>query len=207
MKNLSIIITLLLNSFIGFTQNTIEKEFTILTFEMSRNKDSHGTFRYYWVAELEKYENVDEYKEPNIYSIYLHELGTSDQLESCCLGKISDPYTYTTASKFDFPENHGEYLTELRELVKKNRKKIQVIKKKWQNGYKEKVTVYATTVRGKLCECEFGGDTYIKTGEKISFPRGNYEIVKNYWTKDKQILMFKDFSDFNYANTDYRTGK
>ncbi|MCA0133761.1 hypothetical protein [Winogradskyella alexanderae] len=207
MKNKILFIFLLLISYSGFTQNLTEKELVILTFEMDRNKDSHGTFIYYWITELEKYENADEYKEPKIYSLFLHELGSSDQLEFCCLGKTSDPYTYTTASEFDFPENHTEYLTELRELVKKNRQKIQVIKKEWKNGYKEKVTVYATAVRGKLCECEFGGKRYLKKGDRINFPKGNYEILKNYLTKDKRILLFKDFSDFDYSNTAYRTGK
>lgn len=207
MKNKVILIFLLLISFSGFTQNLTEKEFVILTFEMDRNKDSHGTFIYYWIAELEKYEKVDEYKEPKIYSLFLHEFYGSEQLESCCLGKVSYPYTMTTGTKFNFPENYGEYLTELRELVKKNREKIQVIKKEWKDGYKEKVTVYATAIRGKLCECEFGGDTYLTKGDRISFPKGNYEIIKNYLTKEKRILLFKDFSDFDYANTDYRIGK
>ena len=207
LKNKAVLIFLLLISFSGFTQNLTEKEFVILTFEMDRNKDSHGTFIYYWIAELEKYEKVDEYKEPKIYSLFLHEFYGSEQLESCCLGKISYPYTMTTGTEFNFPENYSEYLTELRELVKKNREKIQVIKKEWKDGYKEKVTVYATAVRGKLCECEFGGNTYLTKGDRISFPKGNYEIIKNYLTKEKRILLFKDFSDFNYSNTDYRTGK
>jgi len=174
---------------------------------MDRNKDSHGTFIYYWIAELEKYEKVDEYKEPKIYSLFLHEFYGSEQLESCCLGKVSYPFTMTTATEFKFPENYTEYLTGLRESFKNNRQKIQVIKKKWKDGYKEKVTVYATAVRGKLCECEFGGNTYLTKGDRISFPKGNYEIIKNYLTKEKRILLFKDFSDFEFANTDYRTGK
>lgn len=196
-----------MTSFGGLTQNLTEKEFVILTFEMERNKDSHGIFIYYWVAELEKYENSDEYKEPKIYSIFLHEFYGSDELDNCCLGKTSYPYTYTTASKFDFPKNYSSYLTNLRELVKKNRQKIQVIRKKWKDNYKEKVTVYATSMRGKLCECEFGGTNYLTKGDLISFPKGNYEIIENYLTDKKRILLFKDFSDFHFTNTDYRTGK
>jgi hypothetical protein len=198
---------LILITFRGFSQNLTEKEFVILTFEMERNKDAHGTFVYYWVAELEKYENSDEYKKPEIFTIYLHEFYGSDQLNNCCEGKVSDPYTYTTASEFDFPENYSEYLTDLRKLVKSNRKKLQVIKKEWKKNHKEKVTVFGTAVRGKICECEFDGRNYLEKGDRISFPKGNFEILENYWTVDKRILIFKDFADFDYSNTSYRTRK
>jgi hypothetical protein len=191
---------LLLISFGGFSQNLTEKEFVILTFEIDRNKDSHGTFSYYWVAELEKHEKVDEYKEAKIYSIFLHEIYGSEQLESCCLGKVSYPFTMTTGTEFNFPENYSEYLTNLRKLVKDNRKKIQVINKKWKDNYKEKVTVYATTVKGKLCLCEFGGKVILKTGDLISFPKGEFKIIDNYWNDNKNILLFKDFSTFEYGN-------
>lgn len=202
MKNKIILIILLLTSFCGFTQNLSEKEFVILTFEMERNKDSHGTFTYYWVAELEKYEKVNEYKEPKIYSLFLNEFYGSEQLESCCLGKVSYPYTMTTGTEFKFPENYSTYLSDLRKLVKNNRKKIQVINKKWKDNYKEKVTVYATTVKGKLCVCEYGGKVILKAGDLISFPKAEYKIIDNYWNENKNILLFKDFSTFEYENTD-----
>ncbi|OEY71718.1 hypothetical protein [Salegentibacter salarius] len=207
MKNKLILLVLLLTSLNGLTQEPTEKEFVILTFEMDRNKDSHGTFVYYWIAELEKYEKVDEYKEPKISSLFLHEFYGSEQLESCCLGKVSYPYTMTTETEFNFPDNYSDYLTDLRALVKKNRKKIQVIKKEWQEGYREEVRVYATAIRGKLCECEFGGNTYLTTGDQINFPKGEYEVLDDFLTKDKNILLFKDFSAFDFSNTDYRTGK
>ena len=190
-----------------FSQDNSEKDYVILTFEMDRNKDSHGKFIYYWITELEKYEKVDEYKEPEIYSIFLQEFYSSDQLESCCLGKTSYPYSFYTTSKFDFPENYSEYLNGLRELVKKNRRKLQVIKKQWKQNHNETVTVYATPLRGKLCVCECGDNDYEQKGNKISFPKGNFTVIENYLTEEKGILLFKDFSKFNFTNTSYRTGK
>lgn len=203
MKNTVILLILLLLSLNGFAQNLTEKEFVILTFESDRNKGLHKntTYTYYWVATLEKHEKSNDYKEPRIFSLFLYDFFGSEQLESCCLGKVSYPFTLTTGTEFNFPENYSDYLSDLRKLIKNNRKKIQVIKKKWKEGYKEKVTVYATAVRGELCECEFGGDRYLTKGDQISFPKGNYEILQNYLTKEKGILLFKDFSDFDFANT------
>lgn len=174
---------------------------------MDRNKDMHGTFVYYWVAELEEYEKVDEYKEPIVYSIFLHEFYSRNQLDSCCLGKTSYPFNYFKGNNFDFPENYSQYLKNLRELVKHNRVKLQVIRKVWKNNYKETVTVYGTAVRGNLCQCQNGLDSYLKAGDRISFPQGNFEIIEDYWTNDKQILLYKDFSNFNFMNTAYRSYK
>jgi len=203
LKNKVTLIFLLLISFSGLSQNLTEKEFVILTFQSSKNKGQHKNhvYTYYWVAELEKYEKVDEYKEPKIYSLFLDEFYGSEQLESCCLGKVSYPYTMTTGTEFNFPENYSEYLTDLKKLVKDNREKIQVINKKWKDNLKEKVTVYATTVKGNLCICEYGGKVILKAGDLISFPKGEFKIIDNYWYDNKNILLFKDFSTFKYGNT------
>ena len=191
------------STFSGFTQNLTEKEFVVLTFEKIRNKGQHANqvYTYYWVAELEKHENVDEYKDPKIFSLYLNEIYGSEQLKSCCLGNTSYPYTMTTETKFNFPENYASYLKNLRKLIKDNREKIQVVKKRWKNNYKEKITVFATTVKGKLCVCEYGGDTILETGDLISFPKGELKIIDTFWNDNKSILLFKDFSSFECENT------
>jgi hypothetical protein len=92
-------------------------------------------------------------------------------------------------------------------MVQNNRKKLQTIKKEWKDNHKETITVYGTVLRGKLCKCEFGGDRYITTGDQISFPTGEYELIENYWTEDKYNILFYDFAEFEYGNTDYRTNK
>jgi len=202
-----LILTLSILPLLTLGQSSDERDYIFLTFELDRNKDMHGTFLYYWIAELDKYEKVDEYKEPVIYSVFLHEFYGNDQLESCCLGKVSYPYKVTTSTTYEFPENYSEYLSELRNLVKNNRKKLQTIRKEWKDNHKETITVYGTVLRGKLCKCDFGGDRYLTTGVQISFPTGEYEVVEDYWTDDKSEILFFDFSEFEYANTDYRTGK
>jgi hypothetical protein len=201
------IILLLLSSIKAFPQQDNGREFVILTFEMDRNKDSHGTFVYYWIAELEKYEKVDEYKEPIIYSIFLHEFYSHNQFDSCCLGKRSYPFDFFQGDNFEFPENYSDYLNGLRKLTKDNRIKIQEIKKIWKDDYKETVTVYGTAVRGQLCICINGGQRLINTGDQISFPKGKFEVIPDFWTDEKRILIFHDFSGMNFVNTDYRTGK
>lgn len=165
---------------------------------MDRNKDSHGTSVYYWVAEIDTTEHE---MIPEIYSIYLHEFYSSDQYENCCANKEFDPYSYTAASEFDFPKNYSNYLTELKEQIRSNRIKLQVIKKEWKENHKEKIIVYGTALKGKLCECEFGGRYFLNKGDRISFPKGKYEIVEDYWTNEKALLIYKDFFDFHYSNT------
>lgn len=188
-------------------QEDSTKQFVILTIEMDRNKDLHGTFLYYWVAELEKYEKVDEYKEPTIYSLFLHEFYSRNQLDSCCMGKMSFPFFFFQGDSFDFPKDYSHYLTGLRKLVHDNRVLIQKIEKSWKRNYKETVKVYGTAVRGRLCKCVNGGDRLLKQGDTISFPTGKFQVVDGYWTDEKRILLFKDFSQMDFTNTDYRSNK
>jgi len=202
-----LILIFTLTTLTTFAQQDSLKQFVILTFEMDRNKDSHGTFVYYWVAELEKYEKVNEYKDPIIYSLFLHNFYSRNQLDSCCLGKTSYPFNFFRGDNLDFPKNYDEYLSGLRKLVKDNRVLIQKITKNWKNNYKETVTVYATAVRGQVCKCINGGDRLLKPGDNLSFPKGKFEIIKDYLTEDKRILLFKDFSQMDFVNTDYRTSK
>lgn len=203
-----LLITLLsLTTLSAFGQQDSLKQFVILTFEMDRNKDSHGRFVYYWIAELEKYEEVNEYKDPIIYSMFLHEFYSRNQLDSCCIGKTAYPFYFFQGDNFDFPQGYSEYLTGLRKLIKDNRVQIQKINKNWKDNYKETVTVYGTAVRGQLCKCINGGDSLLKQGDPVSFPKGKFEIIKDYWTDDKRILLFKDFSQMEFTNTDYRSSK
>ena len=198
---------LTLTTLTTFAQQDSLKQFVILTFEMDRNKDSHGTFVYYWIAELEKYEKVNEYKDPTIYSLFLHEFYSRNQLDSCCLGKTVYPFDFFKGDNFEFPGNYSEYLSELRKLVKDNRVEIQKINKNWKDNYKETVTIYGTAVRGPVCKCINRGNRYVKTGDIISFPKSKFEIIKDYWTDDKRILIFYDFSAMDFSNTDYRASK
>jgi hypothetical protein len=202
-----IILILTISSIKAFSQQDSTKEYVVLTFEMDRNKDMHGTFVYYWVAELEKYEKVNEYKEPIMYSIFLQEFYSRNQLDSCCLGKTSYPFYIVQGDDFDFPDNYSEYLGGLRKIIKDNRVKIQEIMKVWKDNYKETITVYGTAVRGQLCKCNNGGDRLLKPGDPISFPKGKFEIIPGFWTSDKRIIIFKDFSELEFTNTDYRSRK
>ncbi len=99
---------------------------------------------------------------------------------------------------FEFPKNYSEYLSGLRKLIKN---------KNWKDNYRETVTVYGTAVRGQVCKCVNGGKRLLKAGDEVSFPKGKFEVVKGYWTVDKRILTFYDFSKMEFTNTDYRTSK
>jgi len=196
-----LILLLALTTLNSFGQQDSLKQFVVLTFEIDRNKDSHGKSIYYWIAELEKYEKVDEYKEPTIYSLFLDEFYSRNQLDSCCLGRTVYPFDFFQGDNFEFPKDYSEYLNGLRKTIKDNRVLIQRIKKNWKDNYKETVIVYGTAVRGQLCRCINGGNRIIEPGHQVSFPKGQFQVLQDFWTKDKGILMFKDFSNLQFENT------
>ena len=98
-------------------------------------------------------------------------------------------------------------------MVKENRVLLQKTVKNWKDNHKETIIVYGTAVRGQVCKCVNAGNRILKPGDEVSFPKGQFQIVMDYWTKDKWILTFKDFSKMEFENTDYpltpviRTGK
>jgi hypothetical protein len=199
-KNLAALF-LILFSIKGFSQNTDVRKLVVLTFEIEENMSSHPDTRYYWVAELNSLENLDDYEKELFYPIYLREGYSSNQLENCCLGNLSYPFNLYVDDKFEFPKDYSQNLENTRKLIKDNRQQIQIIKKRWSGKFKEKITVYATAVIGTLCECEYGGKTYVDAGNQISFPNGIFrpldldlKLARNNWK-------YKDFSNFQYSNT------
>lgn len=187
-----------------YGQKQEEKNYVVLTFEMDRNKDMHGTYVYYWIAEIDTANQKDELE---FHPLFLHSFTSSDQVETCCSGKPSLIFALTTESKFDYRVGYLDDLEELRKLVKMNRKNIQTIKKSWPNNYKEEVRVYATPITGSLCECEMIDEWTNTYKGKVFMPEEAFRINSTFWAKGNNSIIGKDFSGFEYINSDYRTNK
>ena len=187
-----------------YGQDSIMNAYVVLTFEMDRNKDTHGTFIYYWIAEVD---SISQASGLQLKPFFLHEFYTSDQLETCCSGKPSLMFAYTTESKFEYKDGYLEDLESLRKLVKQNRRIIQKIKKSWSNNYKEEVRVYATPINGNLCACEMIDDWSNSYEGNVFLANDGFKINNAFWSKEMKMLIREDFSNFDFVNSDYRTNR
>ena len=187
-----------------YGQSQEKKHYVVLTFEMDRNKDMHGTFVYYWIAEIDTAKQIHELE---LHPLFLHDFTSRDQVDSCCSGKPSLIFAVTSESTFDFSKDYHNNLEELRKLVKQNRKNIQTIKKSWPNNYKEEIRVYATPITGSLCECKMIDDWSSTYKGKVFMPKEAFKIDRTFWARSEKSLFGKDFSVFEYVNSDYRTNK
>src|SRR5260370_29519451 len=175
-----LILALTLTTLSASGQQDSSKQFLILTFEQDRNWDSHGTSVYYWIAELEKHGKTNEYKEPVIYTLFLHEFYSRNQLDSCCLNRTVYPFDFFQGDNFEFEKNYSEYLTGLRTMVKENRVLLQKTVKNWKDNHKETIIVYGTAVRGQVCKCVNAGNRILKPGDEVSFPKCQFQIIIDY---------------------------
>ena len=199
-------IIVILSVEILFSQTT-ENDYVILTVEIDKNKDFHGTFVYYWIIPIDSIDNWTNY---NLCPVYLHSNFSSDSFEDCCNKKSVDIFTATTKTKYEFEDSFEIFEEECRNLVEKNRQHIQTISKKWNDNYIEKIKIFATPITGTFCYCPThdAGLRFIDKVEIIYLPKDKLEYIDNFWNTEKsKIVKHFDYSYLNYRNSEYRTYK
>jgi hypothetical protein len=199
-KNITLFLLIFIQNFV-FAQN--QNEFLILTYEVEQNNYAYRAYKYYGVAELHKYDNMDEYKKPIIHTIFLHDFyGKDELLIDFCSNIDSEKNKTKELSSFQFPENYNEYLTNILELIKTNREVLQVINKKWNELYNEQTTIYGTVVKGNLYSCEIKDFDYPDSTTRFSFPIGDFEIIKDFFKYKNGFIKLTDFTEFDHLNLD-----
>lgn len=192
MKRIIAIIILFI-SFSGFAQNLIEKEFVVIIVDIERNDGLHPRDIFYWVADTNK---VNENYEFDFYPIFLKLFYSSNSYDDCCIGKESWFYTFNEHSKFEFNDEFDEKQKELREFLKTNSRVIQVIRKKnkWNSLLNEKVTISATPIKAKLCNCQIKEDRYF---ESVFLPASDFELNPKFWNSENaDSVAERDYSGF-----------
>lgn len=197
------LIVLLTVSYRGFAQ---QDQFLIITYEIDRNKDMHGTFVYFWTTPIDSVNDNGL----DLLPVYIHDFYSSDSYSKCCHGDSIDFIIATTETRYDFNEDYLQQKEYLFDLVDDNRILIQTIKKRWEKGYKETIRVFATPVLGQFCYCQVFGRSLNSTNEReaIYLPNKGFKILNNFWTTEKgSIAKYWDYSRINPENSEYRTPK
>lgn len=180
----------------SFSQVPASEVYVIVTIEDTYKTSQHSTQTYFWIVP------VDSIKS---YSSVMSRLFISDftinNLEDCCSGKPIDPRVYDQNSNFALDSDYLSSLRNLRELVLKNKRKVQQIDKKWQSGQTEKVVVFATPILGQFCSSDFHQIGQHRTGYhgKVYVPKSSFKHFENFWSSSKADYILKqDFSTLDF---------
>ena len=156
-----------------------DQEYLVVSFEIDRTKDAHDTKKYYWIISKDSLGSLNATLSPLFLTGF-----TNDQFQSCCNGNEVDIYSFKKGDTFDLSD---QYLITLNGIIEKNKRKIQTVTKNWNNGYKERIDIYVTPVKGQFCMCPMSQ----KSEEMIGFngciflPKGNFVYDDSFWESAK----------------------
>ncbi len=173
-------------------QEFTEKEYIALIVDIERNDVLHPRDIFYWIADADKLNQDYRF---DFVPLFLKLFYSSDAYEDCCKGQGTTFYTFTSESEFLFKEDFEKIQEDLKIFLKKNSKKIQTIKKKWNNGFKEKITISATPINAILCNCEIKDKIHFQS---VFLPTTEFKLNLKFWEKEISRHLITDYSNLHF---------
>lgn len=193
-----LIVFVLINSFAFCQQST--SEYVVITYEIDRNKDQHSAKNYYWIIPIDSLIGNNNFRK---YPLYFDEF-SKDDLKSCQENKDLILFTLLSGEDFDIDDKIKSDIKNLKKIVKDNRKKIERVVKKWSHGYKEKITIYATPIKGDFCFSNLSSkdEKLINYKGLVYIPNGNFSFNEPFLgTKKYRDIEYGDYLSNNYINS------
>lgn len=180
-----------------FAQEPATQDYVIITYEYKHKPNFEGTYTYYWII---LQDSIKQHKSV-LFPLFLKSYSKNDQID-CCNGKDIDPYATfsgTIIQQFDSGDDHNQEI--LQAILKKHRKKLLTLTKKWKFGWKETVSVFATPVSGKFCSSNLhpvGQYQYGYKG-KVYVPYSSFAYLGTFWKSEKgKSLLHQDLLNDRY---------
>ena len=192
MKKCILILLVLLFPIEGFTQ---VEEFVVLTFSAKRRPHDNITWEHFWIVPFDSI-STKSYKIP----IKLAPFATDDSWATRP-GEKWQSFTLETDFIWFFKTTKSDF-TPLQQMIVKNRKLIQTIKKRDElSDFCEDVKIYATPIKGnihfcrqKYLEMEYNREFYLYYAEEP------FEYWPEFWDTDEGELIA--ITDYGYINFD-----
>lgn len=178
-------------------QNKVD-DFVIVTIEKETTSKLHPSEIDYWIISRYLWKN---YSKDAIVPLYMYGFSLAD-FKECVDGDSLILYNYSRDESFNFDTRYREELDYLVKIVKENRKKVQTIKKKWEEGYKEEIEVFLTPISGIFNFCSMvhaDQRSMPEYAKKIGMPVSNFKYDFSFW--DSQD--FKELKRFDYTELEF----
>jgi hypothetical protein len=198
-KNIIILFVLLISSFL-YSQEKENDSYLIITYEVDITNDAHPVKNYYWIVPNNL---ITADKTINQYPLYFEEF-SNDDLNDCINEKEINIFTIQKGENFILEKNAESDIKNLKELLYKNRKKVQTSVKKWKlSGNKETINVFVTPVKGNFCSSnisDYSGNEINYKGS-IYLPISNFKLDLDFFKLDKNRLIKNyDYLKVNIKN-------
>lgn len=180
----------------SFSQNQEVSMYVILTIEDTYKTSQHGTQTYFWIVAAD---SITSYQS-TMSRLFMSDFALNN-LEDCCAGKPIDPLVYDQSTNFGLDSDYAASLKSFKELVLKNKRKVQKINKKWESGQAETIVVYATPVLGQFCSSDFHPIGQHRTGDhgRVYLPKSSFKYDEKFWSSTKANYILKqDFSMLDF---------
>jgi hypothetical protein len=175
------------------------QDYIILKMFMKNNAKLDGTKYNQWIIPVDSLHNFEI---NHVYPLLITDY-SFDNLEDCLKNQKIDPFSYSTQTNFKFPIGFIDSLNNNSKKLNLEKRLIQTIKKKWTNGYKEKVKIYAIPVKGEFCNCDLYVDfrNNFSYNGKIYLGTSKILIDNSFWNSEiSSTLKSIDFSKFYNFN-------
>jgi hypothetical protein len=180
----------------SFSQRTGPGLYVVITFEDVYKISQHGKRDYFWIISNDSLKSF----ESKLSKLFMSDF-TKNNLDDCCGEKPIDPFVLTEGSIFIFDAGYSKELENLKQIVFKNRKRLQRISKKWDAGQEETITVFATPMYGRFCSSEYYLSGQTRTGYKgrVFLPFSSFTYADDFWkTANAKFILNRDFSRLNF---------
>ena len=200
MKKILLSITLFAGVYFkAFSQELAQKDYVIITYEYRHKPNSEGTYTSFWIVPQD---SIAQHKSTLFpLAISLNVYNKNDQID-CCRGKEIEPFSGAVKlpiEEFSSDDKNNE--SQIKTILRHHRKKLMTLTKKWESGWRETVSVFATPVSGKFCSSnldEYGQRRFNYKG-KVFLPYSSFTYLESFWESDKgKYLTHQDLLEGQY---------
>jgi len=187
--NLSLLITLMTMKI--YSQDLI-KTYVIIEFKDEFKFSIEKYRKFYWIIDSD-----DLNKKESILYLGI----TSDQnLNKCLKKEVMNPNIFFKDDTSRSEDEQFDRMDKLMEIIKQYKIKIQTIIKKWaSSGQREKITIYATAIKGNFCFSELLRIQKDDFEGKVALPVSNISAYDEFWKSSKAKYFFNtDFSKIDF---------
>jgi len=181
-----------------YSQNS--DSYVIISIDKKTSEGFHKEQFDSWIIKINEWKEIDK---KAIYPFMINGYTRTDYNE-CCKENELVFFNYTKNEKVKLDAESLSSRDNLEKIIRDKKRRVQVIRKKWKSGKKQKIMVYLTPVKGDFCFCSLKhSNPNVELGYKgqIALPKSNFYYNNEFWDQEisKGIIKY-DYTDLPFLS-------